>query len=60
MTVNDKRMFVNDYATPLNSAPEISDGRTFIPIRDLEKIFDIENLEWDTATRTATFDYYLD
>lgn len=58
MTVSDNRMFVNDYATPLVSAPEISNGRTFIALRDLVKIFDIENIQWDEETKTATFDYY--
>lgn len=58
MTVSDNRMYVNDYATPLVSAPEISNGRTFIALRDLEKIFNIENLQWDEETKTATFDYY--
>jgi len=58
MTVSDNRMYVNDYATPLVSAPEISNGRTFIALRDLEKIFNIENLNWNDETKTATFDYY--
>ncbi|MPM94283.1 hypothetical protein SDC9_141429 [bioreactor metagenome] len=58
MTVSENRMFVNDYATPLVSAPEISNGRTFIALRDLEKVFNIENLQWNAETNTATFDYY--
>lgn len=58
MKVSDRRMYVNDYATPLVSAPEISNGRTFIALRDLEKIFKIENINWDQETNTVTFDYY--
>ena len=58
MSVGDNRMYVNDYATPLVSAPEISNGRVFIALRDLEKIFDIENLQWDEDKKTVSFDFY--
>lgn len=58
MSVGDNRMYVNDYATPLVSAPEINNGRVFIALRDLAKIFDIENLQWDEAKETALFDFY--
>ncbi len=57
LRIGDKRMMVNGYAVPMSAAPEISDGRTFVPLRDIAQMFGIENIEWDEETRTVSFDY---
>lgn len=56
MRIGDKRMMVNGYAVPLSSAPEISNGRTFVPLRDIAQIFGIDEMNWDSETRTVSFD----
>lgn len=57
MRVGDTKMFVNGYAVPLSSAPEISNKRVFIPLRDIAKILGIEDMEWDDINKTASFEY---
>lgn len=57
MRIGDIKMFVNGYAVPLSSAPEISNKRAFVPLRDIVKILGIENIEWDDVNKTASFEY---
>ncbi|MCD8036242.1 MAG: copper amine oxidase N-terminal domain-containing protein [Clostridiales bacterium] len=57
LRIGDKRMMVNGYAVPLSAAPEISNGRTFVPLRDIAKMFGIDDIEWDEETQTVSFDY---
>ena len=57
MRIGDKRMFVNGYAVPLSSAPEISNKRVFLPLKDISKILGIENMEWDDINKTVSFEY---
>ena len=57
MRVGDKKMFVNGYAVPLSSAPEISDKRAFVPLADIANIFGIEDVQWDKENKTVTFEY---
>lgn len=57
MRIGDIKMYVNGYAVPLSTAPEISDGRTFLPLRDVTQIFGINDINWDAKTKTVSFDY---
>ena len=57
MRIGDIKMYVNGYAVPLSTAPEISDGRTFLPLRDVTQIFGINDINWDAETKTVSFDY---
>lgn len=57
MRIGDIKMYVNGYAVPLSTAPEISDGRTFLPLRDITQIFGINDINWDAETKTVFFDY---
>lgn len=57
MKIGSKTMYVNGYAVPLSAAPEISDGRTFVPLRDIAQIFGIQDINWDSENKTVYFDY---
>lgn len=57
LRVGDIRMMVNGFAVPMSAAPEISDGRTFVPLRDIAQMFGIEDIEWDAESKTVSFDY---
>lgn len=52
----DDKMIVNDFAVPLVSGMDISNGRTFIPLRDIAQLFGIEEMSWDENTKTVSFD----
>lgn len=54
MTVGQKTIYVNGSAIPSSAAPEIKDGRTFLPLRDLGTALGVSNVNWDAATKTAT------
>ena len=54
MTVGQKTIYVNGSAIPSSAAPEIKDGRTFLPLRDLGTALGVTNVNWDPATKTAT------
>lgn len=47
MKIGEKTMYVNGTPIPMNTAPEISNSRTFIPVRDMANAFGIKNVEWD-------------
>ncbi len=55
MTVGSKVLNMNGVTTPLNAAPEIRDGRVFLPLRDLGYALGLsENkISWDATTQTA-------
>lgn len=54
MTVGQKSVYVNGSPIPTSAAPEIKDGRTFLPLRDLGTALGVTNVNWDAATKTAT------
>lgn len=56
MAVGNPKMYVNGYAVPLSSAPEISDGRAFVPLRDMAQIFGIDDIKWDSKSKTVSFE----
>lgn len=37
--------------------PEIQQGRTFIPMRDLAEAFGLSDISWDSKTKTAIFQF---
>lgn len=37
--------------------PEIRQGRTFIPMRDLAEAFGLSDISWDSRTKTAIFQF---
>ena len=56
MAVGNKKMYVNGYVVPLSAAPEISDGRAFVPLRDMAQIFGIDDIKWDGESKTVSFE----
>lgn len=56
MAVGNPKMYVNGYTVPLSSAPEISDGRAFVPLRDMAQIFGIDDIKWDGESKTVSFE----
>lgn len=56
MAVGNPKMYVNGYAVPLSAAPEISDGRAFVPLRDMAQIFGIDDIKWDGESKTVSFE----
>lgn len=56
MAVGNPKMYVNGYAVPLSSAPEISGGRAFVPLRDMAQIFGIDDIKWDSKSKTVSFE----
>lgn len=54
MKVGDRTMYINGTPVPMNTAPEISNDRVFIPVRDMANAFGIKNIDWDEKTSTIT------
>ncbi|WP_317855341.1 copper amine oxidase N-terminal domain-containing protein [Chakrabartyella piscis] len=54
MTIGESYMTVNGTAIATSAAPEITDSRTFLPLRDLATALSV-SISWDDATKTATF-----
>ncbi|MDD4844274.1 MAG: copper amine oxidase N-terminal domain-containing protein, partial [Anaerotignum sp.] len=54
MTVGQKTVYVNGSPIPTSAAPEITNGRTYLPLRDLGTALGVTNVSWDAATKTAT------
>jgi hypothetical protein len=54
MTVGQKTIYVNGSAIPASAAPEITDSRAFLPMRDLAVALGVADISWDGSTRTAT------
>lgn len=53
MNIGKTTMYINGTPVPMNTAPEIKDGRTFIPVRDLANALSIKNIEWSEKTNTV-------
>ncbi len=53
MIIGQSYMTVNGTAIPMSSAPEITDSRTFLPLRDLATALGVTEINWDSSTRTA-------
>lgn len=54
MTIGESEMHVNGQSVVLLTAPEIKEGRTMLPVRDVAEALDCE-VEWQQETQTATF-----
>lgn len=57
MQIGSDTMYINGTPTAMNTAPEITNGRTFIPIRDIANALGIENIDWDESTQTVTLNH---
>lgn len=54
MTVGKKVINVNGAVIPAASAVEITDGRMFLPMRDLATALGVTDVTWDATNRIAT------
>ena len=54
MKIGEKTMYINGTPVPMNTAPEIKNSRTFIPVRDLANALGIKNIDWSEDTSTIT------
>ncbi len=54
MVIGQSYMTVNGTAIPTSASPEITDDRTFLPLRDLATALSVTDINWDASTRTAT------
>ncbi|WP_317854984.1 copper amine oxidase N-terminal domain-containing protein [Chakrabartyella piscis] len=54
MTIGADVMLVDGEEMEASSAPEITNDRTFLPVRDLANALGIANIDWDNDTKTAT------
>ena len=54
MTAGQKVVYVNGSAIPASASVEITNGRTFLPMRDLATALGVTDITWDAATKTAT------
>lgn len=54
MKIGEKTMYINGTPVPMNTAPEITGGRTFVPVRDLANALGIKNIDWNEETSTIT------
>lgn len=55
MSVGDKLVIVGKDKIVAAAAPEISEGRAFLPMRDLANALGIKDISWDSKTKTASF-----
>ncbi|MPM90515.1 hypothetical protein SDC9_137636 [bioreactor metagenome] len=54
MTIGSKTMYINGTPVAMNTAPEITSSRTFVPVRDLANSLGISNINWTEASGTVT------
>ena len=54
MTIGSKTMYINGTPVQMNTAPEITNERTFIPVRDLANALGISKIDWNEASQTVT------
>ena len=56
MKIGSRTMNINGVAVQMNKAPEITNSRTFLPLRDLAYALGLTDaqINWDDATKTAT------
>ncbi len=57
MTLGSTTMYINGTPVPMSTAPVIVNDRAFLPMRDLGRALGLsdDQIAWDAATRTATF-----
>ena len=53
MTIGSRDLFINTVRVPMDTAPEIVDGRTMLPIRWVGEALGV-TFEWDPEERTVT------
>ena len=54
MTIGSKTMYINGTPVQMNTAPEITNERTFVPVRDLANALGIGKIDWNEASQTVT------
>ena len=56
MKIGSRTMNINGVAIQMNKAPEITNSRTFLPLRDLAYALGLTDtqIKWDDASKTAT------
>ncbi len=54
MTIGSKTMYINGTPVAMNTAPEITNSRTFVPVRDLSNALGITKIDWNEAAKTVT------
>lgn len=54
MTIGSKTMYINGTPVQMNTAPEITNDRTFVPVRDLANALGISKIDWNEASQTVT------
>jgi len=54
MTIGSKTMYINGTPVAMNTAPEITADRTFVPVRDLANSLGISDINWTEASGTVT------
>ena len=50
MTIGSKTMYINGTPVQMNTAPEITNERTFVPVRDLANALGISKIDWNEAS----------
>ena len=53
LTIGNKTMLVNGKEVALDSAPEIKDARTFLPVAQIANALNVKTA-WDASTKTVT------
>ena len=54
MTIGSKTMYINGTPVQMNTAPEITNERTFVPVRYLANALGISKIDWNEASQTVT------
>ena len=54
MTIGSKTMYINGTPVQMNTTPEITNERTFVPVRDLANALGISKIDWNEASQTVT------
>ncbi len=54
MTIGSKTIYINGTPVAMNTAAEITNDRTFIPVRDLANSLGISAIDWNEASATVT------
>ena len=54
MTIGSKTMYINGTPVAMNTAPKITNERTFVPVRDLANALGITKIDWNEASATVT------
>ena len=56
MYVGNRVLYINDFGVPMTSGPELTDGRVYLPLRDIAGMFGIEDIEWNEKTKSVEFE----